>query len=93
MERSKELDPAGVGIDLSTAMACYQTAKDGKVDQLELAVVAWIRSYYGSHASFPTYEVIMERSKELDPAGVGIDLSTAMACYQTAKDGLDDAPR
>lgn len=93
MEHSRRIDPGGVGIDLSTAMACYRTVRDGKVDQLELAVVTWIKSYYASHASFPTYEVIMERSKEIDPAGVGINLSTAMACYKTAKDGLDDTSR
>ena len=91
MEHSRRIDPGGAGIDLPTAMACYRTVRDGKADQLELAVIAWIRSYYSSYNSFPSYEEIMERSKERDPDGVGIDLSTAMACYEMAKDGLETA--
>ena len=91
MERSRRIDPDGVGVDLSTAMACYRTVRDGNVDQLELAVVTWIRSFYASHNSFPSYEVIMERSTKIDPESVGIDLSTAMACYKTAKDSLENA--
>ena len=91
MEHSRRIDPDGVGVDLSTAMACYRTVRDGNADQLELAVVTWIRSFYASHNSFPTYEVIMERSTKIDPESVGIDLSTAMACYKTAKDSLENA--
>ena len=92
VERSREIDPDGVGIELPAAMACYRTVRDSKTSQLELAVVTWIRSYYAANTSFPTYETIMERSREIDPDGVGIVLSTAMACYSTAKDSLENAP-
>ena len=56
---------------------------------LELAVIAWIKGFYTANATLPTYQTIMERSKEIDPDGVGIDLATAMACYKTAKTGLE----
>ena len=91
MEHSRKIDPDGVGIDISVAMACYRTVRESNINQLNLAVVTWINSYYASHTSFPTYEAIMEQSKKIDSWGVGINYSTAMACHRTAKDSLENA--
>ena len=91
MEHSRKIDPDGVGIDLPTAMACYRTVRVSNDNQLELAVVTWMRSFYASHNSFPAYEAIMEQSMKIDQWGVGINYSTAMACHRTAKDSLEHA--
>ncbi len=55
---------------------------------LELTVIDWIIEYHAANNNFPTWEAIMEHSERIDPAGTGVDLPTAMACYRSAKDRM-----
>ena len=56
--------------------------------RLELELIDWIVGYHASSNDFPTWDAIMEHSRTLDPAGTGVDLPTAMACYRSAKDRM-----
>ena len=46
---------------------------------LELDVIDWIVGYHAASNDFPTWDAIMEHSKSMDPAGIGVGLPTAMA--------------